>query len=206
MAEIAGRPFLEHLLDRLAGQGVRRVTLAVGYRHEEIVTHFGATYHGLDLRYSIETEPLGTGGAVRKALAGESGTPSFVLNADTWLALDMQAMLAAHVAARARVSMAVRHLTDISRFGALEVRHGRVHAFVEKGRHGEGHINAGVYLLEPGIFDGLGLPARFSIETEFLMPQLTSLQPLAFETRGDFIDIGVPEDYTRAQLLFKPRV
>ena len=205
MAEVAGRPFLEHLLDRLAAQGVRHVTLAVGYRHEDIVSHFGAAYQGMHLRYSIEAEPLGTGGAVRQALQGSDPAPSFVLNADTWLDLDMPAMLAAHQAQSACVSMAVRHLDDVGRFGALDLAAGRVQGFFEKGRSGPGSISAGVYLLQAAVFDGLGLAERFSIETDFLMPHVARLQPLAFETEGDFIDIGVPDDYARACQLFASR-
>lgn len=205
MADVAGRPFLEHLLDRLAAQGVRRVILAVGYRHEDIVSHFGTAYQGMGLRYSIEAEPLGTGGAVWQALRGANPAPCFVLNADTWLDLDMPAMLAAHQASAASVSMAVRQLDDVGRFGALDIAAGRVQGFYEKGRSGPGRINAGVYLLQSGVFDGLGLAKRFSLETDFLMPHVARLQPLAFETGGDFIDIGVPDDYERACQLFASR-
>lgn len=206
MAEVAGRPFLEHLLDRLATQGVGRVTLAVGYRHEDIVSHFGDRYGGISLRYSVETDPLGTGGAVRRALALAAAEPSFVFNADTWLELDLAAMRAAHRAAQARLSMAVRHLDSVGRFGALDIADGRVQGFFEKGRQGAGWINAGVYLLDPSVFDCLDLPDRFSLETDFLMPHVGRLRPLAYESRGDFIDIGVPEDYERARQLLARRV
>lgn len=205
MADIAGRPFLEHLLDRLQEQGVARVTLAVGYRHEDIVDHFGDSYRGVALRYSIETEPMGTGGAIRLALALQAAGPSFVLNADTWLELDMPAMLAAHIAAQAPMSMAVRCLPDVGRFGALDIADGRVRGFFEKGRHGPGVINAGVYLVRQECLEGLGLPERFSFESDYLMPFVARLHPLAFATQGDFIDIGVPEDYERARRLFAGR-
>ena len=205
MADVAGKPFLEQLLGRLAQQGVQRVVLAVGYLHEQITAHFGDSFSGMALHYSVEDSPLGTGGAVQQALQHAAAAPCFVLNADTWLDLDMQAMLRAHQAAQAAVSMAVRHVDDVGRFGALNVQGGHVLGFIEKGRQGPGHINAGVYLLPPDAFQGLGLPPRFSIETDYLMPQVGRLRPLAFEVTGDFIDIGLPEDYARAQQLFAAR-
>lgn len=206
MAEVAGRPFLEHLLLRMARQGVRRVVMAVGYRRECIIDYIGSRWQGLDLAYSVEEEPLGTGGAIKQALSMADRSPCFVFNADTWVDLDLAAMLGQHLATGERLSMAIRRLDDVSRFGALELRQGRVVGFLEKDRSGPGAINAGVYLLQGDIFDGLGLPQRFSIETDFLMPQVGTLRPLAFEVHGDFIDIGVPEDYRRAQELFSHRV
>lgn len=202
MAAVAGRPFLEHLLSRLASQGVERVVLAVGYLRECIVDHFGNAWGGLDIAYSVEREPLGTGGAVKQALSLVGPGPCFVLNADTWLDFDMRAMLAAHCQAACGLTMAVRPLDEVGRFGALEIEGGRVVGFHEKGRSGPGAINAGVYLLGPAVLEGLELPERFSIESDFLMPQVSRLRPLAFEVQGDFIDIGVPEDYERAQRLF----
>jgi len=205
MAEVAGKPFLEQLLLRLAAQGVERAVLAVGYLREQIVSHFGASFAGMEIVYSIEETPLGTGGAIRQALGDAGGAPSFVLNADTWLDFDMRAMLHAHRADRARLSMAVRQVAEVGRFGALDVRDGHVLGFFEKGRQGPGVINAGVYLLPTDAFQGLDLPARFSIESDYLMPQVARLRPLAFEVSGDFIDIGLPEDYRRAQRLFAER-
>lgn len=67
MAPVAGRPFLERLLDRLIVQGISQVVLAVGYKREIIQNHFGARYKNLEVRYSVESEPLGTGGALRQA-------------------------------------------------------------------------------------------------------------------------------------------
>jgi D-glycero-alpha-D-manno-heptose 1-phosphate guanylyltransferase len=202
MAEIAGRPFLEHLLGRLSGQGVNRVVLAVGYLREMICSHFGSNFSGLRIDYSVEDSPLGTGGAVRQALLVAERAPCFVLNGDTWLDIDLAGMLDAHQTNASCVSMAVRALEDVGRFGALEVRNGRVVDFVEKGRQGPGYINAGLYLMSPEVFDSYDLPVHFSNETDFLMPQVARLHPLAFECSGDFIDIGLPADYQRALAMF----
>ncbi len=205
MAEVAGKPFLEHLLLRLSAQGVERAVLAVGYLREQIMSHFGGRFAGMEIVYSVEETPLGTGGAIRQALAQAGDAPSFVLNADTWLEFDMRAMLDAQRAGQAPLAMAVRRVDEVGRFGSLDVHDGHVVGFFEKGRQGPGQINAGVYLLQADAFRGLDLPARFSFEADYLMPHVARLRPLAFPVSGDFIDIGLPEDYRRAQQLFADR-
>jgi D-glycero-alpha-D-manno-heptose 1-phosphate guanylyltransferase len=201
MAPINGMPFLAILLDKLAQAGFRLAILAVGYRHEAIRNYFGETHGALSLRYSVESSPLGTGGAMRLALQQSSAPDVFVVNGDTYLAMDYQAMLAAHLAAGAALTVAVRDVPDAARYGALEIANGRIRGFIEKGRTGPGKINAGSYLMKRGLLARHGLAEAFSFETDLLMAHIRELEPLAFETRGDFIDIGIPEDYARAQEL-----
>jgi len=201
MAPVAGRPFLEHLLGQLEAQGFGEVILAVGYRKEAIAAHFGASFDGISLRYSEEHTPLGTGGAIRQALLLAGPGPCFVLNGDTWLELNHADMLRAHLARGARLSIAVRLVPEVARFGALRIEGSRVTRFEEKGRAGPGFVNAGVYLLQDDLLSGALLPEAFSFEADFLAARLPSLAPLAYPTEGQFIDIGVPEDYRRAQAL-----
>lgn len=205
MAPIRGRPFLALLLDQLAAAGFRAVTLAVGYRHDTIRRYFGERHGTLALRYSVETEPLGTGGALRLALGQASAPEVFVLNGDTYVELDYAAMRLAHRSAKVALTVAVHGVADAGRYGALEVAEGRIRGFLEKGRGGPGLINAGVYLLSAGLLAGHDLPGVFSFETDFLMPYVHEIRPLAFATAGEFIDIGVPEDYARAQALLPSR-
>jgi D-glycero-alpha-D-manno-heptose 1-phosphate guanylyltransferase len=205
LAEVAGRPFLAHLLDRLAAVGLRRVILAVGYKRELVMERFGDRWGGMHIGYSIEDEPLGTGGAMRQALALVGPGPCFVLNGDTWLDLDYAGMLDAHRQADTRLSLAVRSVDDVARFGALHIVGGRVTGFLEKGPSGPGTINAGVYLLAADLLLEAQVPERFSFESDFLANELGRLRPLAFPAQGEFIDIGVPDDYFRAQRLFAAR-
>jgi D-glycero-alpha-D-manno-heptose 1-phosphate guanylyltransferase len=202
MAPVAGRPFLAWVLDPLVDAGFERVVLAVGYRHELIRDHFGASYHGMPLRYSVEERPLGTGGASRLAADQVDSDAVFVLNGDTFVDVDHRAMAAAHARASAAMSIAVHRVPDAARYGALEVEAGRVRGFVEKGRAGPGLINAGTYLLSAALIDTIPPDHVFSLEQELLVPRVAELRPLAFVTEGLFIDIGVPEDYARAQALF----
>jgi D-glycero-alpha-D-manno-heptose 1-phosphate guanylyltransferase len=201
MAPVAGRPFLAYILDALAEAGFESVVLAVGYRHEAIRDHFGDHHRGLALRYSVESSPLGTGGALRLALDQVEADPVFVLNGDTWLELDYHTMLAAHQAAGARLSVAACRVPDVGRYGRLEVTSERIVGFREKGERGPGLINAGTYLVSTEVLARIPASRPHSFEQELLMAQVAELQPLAFVTAGLFIDIGVPEDYARAQTL-----
>lgn len=205
MAPVAGRPFLAWVLDDLAEAGFESVVLAVGYRHEAIRDHFGGAYRGIPLAYAVEDRPLGTGGAIRFAAQGLPDQHVFVLNGDTYLEIDHAAMFAAHVRAHEQLTMAVCHVPDAGRYGALDIAGGHVVGFQEKGRAGPGAINAGTYLLSTEVLKRIPPGEPFSFEQQLLMPCVGDVRPAAFETRGLFIDIGVPEDYARAQQLFAAR-
>jgi D-glycero-alpha-D-manno-heptose 1-phosphate guanylyltransferase len=206
MAPVLGRPFLAYVLDQLVDGGFHTAILASGYRHEAMRSYFGEEYRGLALVWSVESEPLGTGGAIRLACDQANARDVFVLNGDTYLELDYRAMLDAHVGAGAQISVAVCQVPDVARYGALEVSEGIVRGFREKGQSGAGWINGGTYVLGPKLRDRLPKRGAFSFEQELLAPDVQSIRPLAFPTMGLFIDIGVPEDYARAQEIFSPRV
>jgi D-glycero-alpha-D-manno-heptose 1-phosphate guanylyltransferase len=205
MAPVHGRPFLGFVLDQLVDAGFETVILAVGYRHEAIRTYFGENYRGLALLYSVESEPLGTGGAMRLACVQATTCDVFVLNGDTYLELDFRAMQDAHARAKALLSLALCQVPDVARYGALEVSEGIVRGFREKGRSGPGWINGGIYVLGSELRDRFPSHGAFSFEQEVLAPQVESIRPLAFATSGLFIDIGIPEDYARVQEIFSAR-
>ncbi|MGH8516664.1 MAG: nucleotidyltransferase family protein [Panacagrimonas sp.] len=204
MAPIAGRPFLERLLDRLASQGIARAVLAVGYRSQAIRAHFGAGRAGMELHYSEETEPLGTGGALRRAFESQDLQRAIALNGDTWCDVDLRALARTHDAAGTVATLTLVHQPDASRFGTVEVdAHGRVAGFREKRPDaGPGLINAGVYALDRGVFDLAPAHARFSFENDVLQARATEGRFAAHvAAHATFIDIGVPDDYARAQTL-----
>lgn len=199
MAPVAGRPFLAWLLDELDRSGFTKAILAVGYKHESIREHFGDRHGKVKILYSIETEPLGTGGALKQALAMATATRVFVINGDTHVTLDYPAMEQAHEKAGARLTMAACAVPDVGRFGAMDIdTQNHVAGFFEKGRTGPGRINAGVYLMARDLLANNGMPEKFSFENDFLLPNLEAIKPLAFLTEGAFLDIGVPEDYALA--------
>lgn len=202
LAPVARRPFLAWLLDALAGQGVRRVVLATGYRGEQVETALGFEWRGMTLVYSREPEPLGTGGALVLALREVTGEACFALNGDTWLELDCAALARAASAADVRLGVALAQVPDVARYGAVRLAGTRVTGFDEKGASGAGFINAGVYWMRRGLLEDFPSGTAFSFERDVLMPTAAREPVLGYtDTRG-FIDIGVPEDFQRAQAMF----
>jgi len=199
MALIAGEPFLRILLDRLLKAGCSRIILSVGYLRNVILEAFGESYEGIPIHYVIEEKPLGTGGAIRRALQDARETSILVLNGDTYLDIDFAILLRQHIQWRRPMTMAVTEVADTARYGGVIVDDGYVTGFVEKGRKGPGWISAGVYALERDFAWPQELPDHFSFETDVLVKTLSALRPAGFQCRGKFLDIGTPEDLDRAQ-------
>jgi len=198
MAPVAGRPFLEIVLSMLAGKGFTRAVLSLGFLSETIISHFGSSYMGMELVHEVEAKPLGTGGAIRAALTRCVTDHAFIFNGDTYLELEVEALERVWQS-RQHPVLVVREVPDTSRFGRVEIRDGRVMAFLEKGQSGPGLINAGCYVLPRTVLNDFPLSQPFSIETEFFMKSLQRLKVDAFITHGRFIDIGMPDDYLLAQ-------
>lgn len=199
MAPIAGRPFLEILLAQLHQSGCSRVILSVGHLHAVIQNHFGSAYRGMELHSVIEHTPLGTGGAIRAALAHATEESVLVLNGDTFLQVSYAELLQSHLLAQSCLTIAVARQEDIARYGGVVLAGNSIVGFEEKGRSGPGWINAGVYALQRNFPWPANLPEKFSFETDILATHLPTLKPAAYRTNGYFLDIGVPEDLDRAQ-------
>jgi D-glycero-alpha-D-manno-heptose 1-phosphate guanylyltransferase len=199
MAPVAGRPFLEILLNQLKRAGCTRVLLSVGHLHTTIESHFGSSWRGMRLDYVIEDSPLGTGGAIRAALSRASEESVLALNGDTYLQADYAALLAFHNSEAAEMTMAVTHQADIARYGGVLAEGKRIVGFQEKGQSGPGWINAGAYVLDRNLHWPESLPDKFSFEADFLAAEIGRLVTAAYRVEGFFLDIGVPEDLDRAQ-------
>ncbi len=204
MAQVAGRPFLDYVLAYLAAEGVGRVVLAAGYKAAVIQDRYGDRWRDLEVAYSIEAEPLGTGGGLRQALALLKGDAGVVVNGDSLLLAPM-APLAGPLAAGADLVLTASRRADTAGGGVCEVREGRLTGF-HPGAPGEaGLVNAGVYALRRGFFDGFDLPPAFSFEREVLEAQTRRLDVRVVVSEADFIDIGLPATYAAAQgLLASP--
>lgn len=200
MVQIGSRPFLEYLLDYLVEQGSEGVILAVSHKWEVIAEHFGYVYQGMPLNYSVEHDPLGTGGAIRQALASLPDDEVVVLNGDTLFRIDLGGMANTHRDGGARLSIALKQVTDSGRFGRVEVAtDGVITSFLEKSISGPGWINGGVYMLNRNLVTDFSMPARFSFEQDLVELNIDRIRPRAFQSDAYFIDIGVPVDYERAQ-------
>jgi D-glycero-alpha-D-manno-heptose 1-phosphate guanylyltransferase len=199
LAPIRGRPFLAYLLDLLSRQGVKKVVLATGYMGDIVAKSMGERWEGMWLRYSHEKEPLGTGGAIAKAAAQIDGDTFFAINGDTYVHLNYPAFDAFVAQNQSSLGMALAHVPDVARYGAVKLVDERVVGFTEKGIAGPGYINAGVYRVDRKLMDALPPKNNFSFETEVLVPSVGQHRVAGYTDTRQFIDIGVPEDYRRAQ-------
>lgn len=203
LAPVHGRPWLYWLLCALAQRQFAQVVLAIGYRGDDVRRAIGTRIvsggQTLEVLYSTEDTPLGTGGALAQAQTLLPGVPVFALNGDTWIDLDWDAMLKQHVRAQTSLSIAAREVPDRSRFGAITTRDGYIESFGEKAQAGPGLVNAGVYLLAPDLFARCPPPGvSFSLESDYIGARLDTLRPAAFVTSAAFLDMGIPSDYERA--------
>jgi D-glycero-alpha-D-manno-heptose 1-phosphate guanylyltransferase len=197
MLPVAGRPFLEYLLGYVAAAGIPRAVLAVGHRAEAVIAHFGnGSALRMELTYSVERDPLGTGGALRQACEHLDRWPALVLNGDSFVAVDLAAMMAAHQSRGARLTVALASVPDTGRFGRVRLdAGGSIVAFDEKAVTGPGLVNAGAYLVEREVVEVLP-DGRSSFERE-LLSAIAGEEAWGFITSGFFVDIGVPDDYRR---------
>lgn len=199
MALIRGKPFLEILIRSLQAKGMDDFVLATGHLHGQIEDYIGnGACWGVRVRYSREARPLGTGGAVKLAeplLAEEF----LVLNGDTFVEFDPEALAARQAETGASLVLVLRREEHPERYGAVDIdADGRVKAFVEKGVRVGRHINAGVYRVRREALALMEAGRPVSLEKDW-MPKLVARGIYGVVTQGLFIDIGVPEDYRRAQ-------
>jgi D-glycero-alpha-D-manno-heptose 1-phosphate guanylyltransferase len=199
MAPIGNKPFLAYLMDHLAKNGVNRVILSVGYMSEKIIDYFGCQYAGMEVIYSKEEIPLGTGGAIKLALNLALGDHVFVFNGDTFLNIELDKVELLWKKIQKPVIVGVS-VVDASRFGELKISESRliVEGFLEKSSEGCGIINAGCYLLPTNILQEFQNEVNFSFEKDFLQYKNNILKFAFYESIGEFIDIGIPSDYIKA--------
>jgi D-glycero-alpha-D-manno-heptose 1-phosphate guanylyltransferase len=205
MALINERPFLEYLLDFLDARKINTVVLATGYRSHLIKGHFKSKYKSLKLLYAAEPEPLGTGGGIRNAFHKITGEDAFVFNGDSLFLTDLEAMAALHKKENAMATLALREAHDTGRFGTVTVNPSlRIRGFAEKKAGGSpGYINAGVYILNRPFLLGTLFREKFSLEKDCFEKYYREVPMFGFPSDGYFLDIGIPEDFAKAQDEFK---
>jgi D,D-heptose 1,7-bisphosphate phosphatase len=200
LADISGKPFLSYLFQHLKNCGIKNVVISVGYLQEKIIEYFGENYLGINLVYAKEDKPLGTGGAIKNSLKFiDKKKPVIVINGDTFLQVNYQKLLAFHQEKKSQLTMVLREVEDCSRYGRVVADGDHVVSFEEKNStKNYGLINGGIYVLDEKIFTNFSAES-FSFEKDFLMEKLQELQPQGFIADEYFIDIGIPEDYSKAQ-------
>ncbi|MEA3504258.1 MAG: nucleotidyltransferase family protein [Bacteroidota bacterium] len=205
MAPIAEKPFLDYQLSYLKQYGITKVVLAVGYKKEVIENYFGENYKGIAIEYSVEEQPLGTGGAIFNALNHFSDESFFVLNGDTLFDIDLLKLKKLFDVEKCDAVMALRKVDDVSRYGTVSTDvSGVIDGFFEKNKKsGAGLINGGIYLINRKWFNNVGLNGKFSVETDIFEKQFSVSRFCGIACSDYFLDIGIPKDYDRAQQEFK---
>ncbi len=202
MAPINGKPFLDYLLKYVSYYGIKKVVLSVGYLSEKIIAHYGSNYNGLEIAYAIEKEPLGTGGGIKKALEQCTSSEVLVLNGDSFFDINLRSFYNAHSDALSDCSLTLRHLSNAARYGTITLdEFDLIEDFKEKnGEDKAGIINAGVYIVNRQTYnEETPKHKNFSIEKDFFEKKINKLKIHGFTYNGYFIDIGIPEDYKKAQ-------
>ncbi|MEY4717913.1 MAG: hypothetical protein RL563_531 [Pseudomonadota bacterium] len=207
MAPIAGRPFLEYLLDYWISQGIRRFVLSSGYLGHVIQAHFGNSYRSAVIDYVHEQSPLGTGGALRLAL---NETPwanemALMANGDTWFPVDLTQMCCEASQQKVPITLALKTMKQNDRYGGVEVgANGKITSFGIKSE-GVTLINAGCYLFDVATLRQAlaDMPEAFSFENDFLVVYAANGHVGSSIQDQPFLDIGIPEDYQKTLDLLK---
>lgn len=208
MAPVAGKPFLWYLLKYLTQYNVDKVILSVGYLREVIFKWIEEVKEELPfaIEYAIEEKPLGTGGGIKLAMEKASDNDIIILNGDTFFDVDLQQLMNCHKnQADSKLTIALKPMKSFDRYGTVTISDmGKVIRFNEKQPCENGLINGGVYVLsnDKDIFSGK--PEKFSFETD-IMQTCCGEQGIVFAEsyNGYFIDIGIPEDYKKADIEFR---
>ena len=204
MAPVYGKPFLTYVLDKLHDAGIEHVVLATGHLHEVIDSYFLNGYRGMTITCSYESTPLFTGGAIVQAARHIHSDTFLVLNGDTLFDIDFQQLYDFHITHQAHLTVALRHVEDTGRYGAVHTDQGFITRFVEKdASQGSGDINGGIYCINLSWLISLPLPTKFSFEKELMQTFAGKEAFYGLSFSNYFIDIGIPEDYFRAQEEFK---
>lgn len=205
---VAGRPFLDHLLDEIVRQGFTRVVLLAGFEGLQIVDryrgHHSCSDGVVDIEVIVETTPAGTGGALA-GLSHLQDNEFLLMNGDSWFDIDLRAFVDSPLEAGLMSRMALCRVPDARRYGTVRLDGERVTAFVDRGTPGENLINAGIYRISRALLDFLP-SSPCSLEADIL-PRLASAGQLQGRVlNGSFVDIGVPEDYALANQLIASRL
>ncbi|MHB8136729.1 MAG: nucleotidyltransferase family protein [Anaerolineaceae bacterium] len=205
MALVHSRPFLEWIILSLRSRGVTKIILCTGYLGNQIEDYFqdGKTW-GVEIQYSRDPKPLGTGGAISHAAKLITTERFFVMNGDSYSRFNLTQFMKYHLTKNALITMGLVNVDDCRRYGSVQIaKDGIIQTFLEKPSVQQaGLINAGTYLIEQEIVDSIPKNQFFSLETD-LFPKFVESRFYAIIGNSPFIDIGTPESFRYAEQFIK---
>ena len=204
MAPVSGQPFLYYIFRYLQQQGCTRVILSLGYKAEVVMEWLAGSDWPFIIDHVSEHEPLGTGGGIQLAMRQATENDVAVLNGDTMFQVALAQQFAFHKTNKGAATLALKEMTNFDRYGIVNTgADGRITSFEERMPRGSGLINGGVYIMNKAAFLAKNLPEKFSFEKEYLEAFAGDKQFWGLTSNSYFIDIGIPEDYNKAQEDFK---
>jgi len=200
MAPVNGQPFIGFVIEHLQSQGIERFIFALGYKSEAFEGFLASTLPSSSYLVSFEEEPLGTGGAIKQACLLTEEKTVLVANGDTLFRINARKLFSFHHMCGANCTLSLKPMQNFDRYGVVELNKDySIKSFQEKKHYDEGLINGGVYALHAEKFRGEDLPQKFSFEKDYLEKFFANRRMFAVVQDEYFIDIGIPEDYARAQ-------
>ncbi len=200
MAPVAGRPFLFYVINYLRSQGIEKFILSLGYMHEVIEQYLQSNFSTLTYQFVIEDEPLGTGGAIQLALSKATEENIVIANGDTIYKANLAEAAHFHLYNNAETTLLLKPMQNFDRYGVVELSEDDlVSCFKEKTFYKEGIINGGLYILNVSKFLDEEFPGKFSFEKTYLESLYKERRIYGLVQDEYFIDIGIPEDFNRAQ-------
>jgi D-glycero-alpha-D-manno-heptose 1-phosphate guanylyltransferase len=204
LAKVNNFPFLNYLIEYLKNNNVKRIIFSLGYKNEMIIEYLNSFNIEIEFIYSIEENPLGTGGAIKRALKLTKSSNIIVINGDTFYNVKIDNLFEFHYYNKALCSIALKQMNNFDRYGTVELNNNsKIISFKEKTFCKNGLINGGVLVINKFYFLKLNLPSIFSLEIEFFKKVIDDNSAYGFICDNYFIDIGVPDDYEKAQLDFR---
>lgn len=200
MAPVNGKPFIYYVVNYLQQQGISWFIFSLGYRSEAFIDYLAELLPSHNYEIVIEAEPLGTGGAIQYAATYAKEINVVVVNGDSIFKTNLARQAELHFAVASECTMALKPMENFDRYGVVELNPDQtIASFKEKQFYEKGLINGGVYILNIPAFFNAFLPEKFSFETDYLQKLYSHNKIFGIVNDGYFIDIGVPEDYYKAQ-------
>jgi D-glycero-alpha-D-manno-heptose 1-phosphate guanylyltransferase len=204
LAEVSGKPFLSYVIDSLINFNYSHFVFSLGYKSEVIKDFIETNYPQLNVTYSIEQNPLLTGGAIRLAIEKCQEQNVLIINADTYFGFDLNQFLSNHTYQNSDISIALTYMENFDRYGVVKFDENNIiNSFEEKKFQKSGFINCGYIIIKKNVILNMPLNMPFSFEKDFLFLNLSKLKVSAFVAKAYFIDIGIPEDFIKSNLDFK---
>jgi D-glycero-alpha-D-manno-heptose 1-phosphate guanylyltransferase len=200
MAIVSQKPFLHYVVNYLQKQGVTKFIFSLGYLSETIENYLQTDFPNLNYQVSIEDEPLGTGGAIHLACKKTSKPNVVIVNGDTLFNININKLHHLHLNKKAACTLALKPMYNFDRYGVVEMdNNSTISSFKEKKYYEEGLINGGCYLLNMASFLTKKFDEKFSFEKDYLEKYIASNEIYGQVQDEYFIDIGIPQDFEKAQ-------